>query len=104
MDGEQCVPPVVLLEEEALQLRLIEAFGKSGQGTSHFFAHIFPFRGELRQDLDFFLFFFQPGEGRDLAFEFLALLLEGLKLFLVLPGLRRRQFGGDSVELGPFFF
>jgi hypothetical protein len=76
MDGEQGVSRVVLLEEEALQLRLVEAPGKGGQRPVHLFAHVFSFRGEFDQDFGLFLFFFQPGEGRGFALEFPALLLE----------------------------
>jgi hypothetical protein len=90
MDGQQGVPPVILLEKKTLQLGLVEALTKSGQGAGHLFADFLSFRSELRQDLRLFLFVLQSGEGCDVALELLPFLLEELEFLLVLPGFRRR--------------
>jgi hypothetical protein len=102
MDSEQRIAAVVFLEEQALQLGFIEAPGEVGQGAGQLSADVFSFCGQLGQDLNLFFLLLQPGEGSDIALEFFSFLLEGLRLLLVLPGLRRREFFGNSGELGSF--
>jgi len=85
VDGEKRVAVVVLVEEQGLKLGFLEALRQGGKGLFQFFSDVFSLVREVGQDLDLFLFLFQPGKGFDLVLELFPLLLKRLRLLLILP-------------------
>jgi len=68
------------------------------------FSHAFAFRRQFGKDLDLFFFFRQTAEGLKIAFQLFFLLLQGLRFFLVLPGLGMGELPAEGGELGLFIF
>jgi hypothetical protein len=93
MDRQNGVSRIVGLKEKGAEFSLFETFFEVADGLLELGLDALAFRGQLAQDFDFFLLFLQADEKADVAFEFLFLLLESLRLLLVLPRLRFGQVG-----------
>jgi hypothetical protein len=100
VDRQDGVAAVILLVEQSPQLGLGEHFAERGHRPAEVFGYVFAFGCQLREDFHLFFFFRQATEREEVAFQFFLLLLQGLRFFLVLPGLGTGEFPGQESELG----
>jgi hypothetical protein len=102
MNGQDGISRIVRLEEEGLKFGLRQPFLECRQGLIELGLDAFALGGELGQDLDLLFFFLETDEKSDVALQLFLLLLEGLGLFLIVPGLGLGQVGVDRGDFGLF--
>ncbi|RFT14844.1 MAG: hypothetical protein OP8BY_1537 [Candidatus Saccharicenans subterraneus] len=91
MDGQDGVAGVIFIEEKRPELGLLEFLLEGAQGPVEVVYDFFAFLGQLQQDFYFFPVIFKLFVELEVFLQLLFPDLQGLELFLVVPGFRAGQ-------------
>jgi|GEM_PF-3070242 hypothetical protein len=86
MDGQDGVAGVILIEEKRPELGFLEFLFEGAQGPVEVVDDLFAFLGQLQQDFYFFPVIFKLFVELEVFLQLLFSDLQGLELFLVIPG------------------
>jgi hypothetical protein len=104
VDRQDGVAAVILIVEQRPQLGLGQHFAERARRPAEVFDHVFALSRQLGKDLDLFFFFRQTAVRLKVTFQFLFFLLQGLRSFLVLPGLGLGELPVEGSKLGLLVF